>query len=47
MVIYIERGRNDFHMVQLRPVTVPPSCALLNSRTVYLPSRCQIIVEAK
>jgi len=36
MVICLERGADDLHMVQLMPLPPPSSLALVKSRMVYL-----------
>jgi len=36
MVICLERGTNDLHMVQLMPLPPPSSLARVKSRIVYL-----------
>ena len=38
MVICLERGANDFYMVQLMPLPPPSSLASVKSRIVYLSS---------
>ena len=36
MVICLQQGANDLHMVQLMPLLPPPSLAPVKSRMVYL-----------
>jgi len=38
MVVSLERGANDLHMVQLMPLSPPSSLAPVKSRMLYLSS---------